>query len=79
MDGRMMQLAQMCDDAFVLLLRGAAEELQRDVPGFWRGPAKVVRECWISSGGPYPIYFRVEIARCGEGQRNADEQPHISV
>jgi hypothetical protein len=34
-------LAQVVAHAFVLLGRGAAEKLQRYVPGFWRGPAKV--------------------------------------
>jgi hypothetical protein len=37
--GWMSSLAQLVADAFVLLRRSAAEELQRDVPGFWRGPA----------------------------------------
>ena len=41
LDGWVAQLAQVRSDAFVLLRCGAAEELQGDVPGFWRGPAEI--------------------------------------
>lgn len=47
---RQMDLAQARDQAVVLLLIGAAEELEGDVPGFGWGPSERVVFC-VETGG----------------------------
>ena len=62
LDGCAAQLAQVRSDAFVLLQCGAAEELQGDVQGFWRGPAEI-----FSCIGSDAIDHSGEIACSGDG------------
>src|SRR3984957_1226919 len=60
-DRRLMQFAKARGDAFVLMRRGAAEELQRDVPGFRRGPAQETIGCSLRAKA---IGDGHEVVRC---------------
>jgi hypothetical protein len=64
---RVVQLAQVCGDALVLLLGRAAEKLQCDVPGFGGGPAEPVWCGGIPSGGLEPIDLGDEVVCRGGG------------
>jgi hypothetical protein len=50
-DGSTVQYAKVSDNAVVLLRGCPAKELQRDVPGLWRGPASVVGRRVVSTAG----------------------------
>ena len=60
---RLTKSAKARGDAFVLLRRGAAEELQRDVPGFGCGPTELVRRGF----GAKLTHGSSEIVRCVPG------------
>lgn len=50
-DGSTVQCAKVSDNAVVLLRGRPAKELQRDVPGLWRGPASIVGRRMVSTAG----------------------------
>lgn len=70
LDGCVAQFAQVHSDAFILLQCGAAQKLQSDVPGFWRGPAEGVRRAL----GTQTMYRCSEIGCHGGGEWDADEE-----
>ena len=68
---RGVNLAQASLDARGLLVKGLAEELERDVPAFFGGPAEVAAGARCE-----PIAQRAEDGSGFLRERDGDEQPH---
>jgi hypothetical protein len=73
-DGRLVQFAQASDNAVVLIRHCPAEELQRDVPGFWRGPAQAAGFRALACCQLKMMYRGNKLLRGGGGKRNSDEE-----
>lgn len=70
-DGRGVNLAEASPDAGGLLVKGLAEELKRDVPSLFGGPAQVA-----AGARSKAIAQRAEEGSGLFGERDGDEQPH---
>lgn len=72
-DGWGAELGEVDDEAVVLLRRGVAEELQRDVPGLRRGPAEL--------GGPVaePVCEPGQLGQDRAGQWKGKEEAHVGL
>lgn len=68
---RGVNLAQASPDAGGLLVKGLAEELERDMPPLFTGPAEVA-----AGARRKPIAQRAEDGSGLFGERDGDEQPH---